>query len=69
MKKKKPHYHFLIATFDYGKNLNSYFIGNEFAVYYSRLGEGPNERVMLAEVEEHEIAQKIVWMIESSNSW
>lgn len=65
----RPEYTFLFATYDYGKNLDSYFLRSEHAVYMSKPGEGPNESVMLDQLEEHEIAQKIVWMIESSNSW
>jgi hypothetical protein len=69
LSKVKPHYKFVFGTYDYAKNLDSYFIKNEHVVYYSRPGEGPNERLNLDDLDDHEIAMKIVWMVESANSW
>lgn len=69
LRKTRPNYDLMFATYDYGKNLDSYFINNQHAVYYSRPGEGPNDHIPLDGLEDHEIAMKIVWIVESSNSW
>ena len=69
MKKARPSYKFLFATYDYGKNIDHYFPCAEFAVCISRHSEGPNDRAYLTDLEDHEIAQKIVFMVEASHSW
>lgn len=67
--KHRPKYDLLFATYDTAKNKNSYLFEHKNAILMMRHYEGPGQGIDLDSTDLSTLAQKIVFMVESCNSY